>query len=68
MNSINGNFILIIVVVFIIIFIIKNINKERFCTIQSFDSPVCDNYCQKAKLDLCIHLKKNGIIIDNIHC
>ena len=64
MNSINGNFILIIVVVFIIIFIIKNINKEQFCAIQS---PVCDNYCQKAKLDLCVHLKRNGII-DNINC
>jgi hypothetical protein len=33
--------------------------KENFCQIEY---PVCDNFCQKTKLDLCTHLKKDGVI------
>jgi len=31
---------------------------ENFCAIQY---PVCDHYCQQAKLDLCVAYAKDGI-------
>jgi len=50
--------ILIFILIILIIYYIWFYKKESFCAIQY---PVCDNYCQKAKLDLCVTLKRAGL-------
>ena len=50
-------FFLLIIIFLIILSFLKSNNIENMCAIEY---PVCDNYCQKAKLDLCIHKRKNG--------
>jgi len=51
-----AKFLLIIFGLLLILFMV-GYNRENFCAIQY---PVCDNYCQKAKLDMCVSLKKDG--------
>lgn len=42
---------IVIIVVILAIYIMQNKNVENYCAIQ-YD--LCDNVCQKAKLDLCV--------------
>jgi len=51
------NIITILILIIIGYFFIQYKNVEHMCQIQY---PVCDNYCQRAKLDLCAQVSRYG--------
>ncbi len=60
------NLILLLLLISFIIYITNYYRVENFCAIQysNFDRSgvnVCDNFCQRAKLDLCVTYKRAGI-------
>lgn len=49
--------IFLILIILLTVYINKNSVREGMCDIEY---PVCDNACQRAKLDLCITIKRSG--------
>jgi len=56
-------FILFFIIILIILsscacLMMNNNKKETMCDIEY---PICDNYCQRAKYDLCVSVEKDGL-------
>ena len=52
--------VLLIFALLIIYLIYSHFKKiEHMSKSCKIEHPICDNYCQRAKLDLCVHLVKD---------
>lgn len=50
----------LIIIVFATMEKLNNNNIEHMKKSCRIQYPICDNYCQRAKLDLCIHKLRNN--------